>query len=96
MFKCKDRVMVAAAAALQTGSGSRRLITTETERFAANPSADDAYKVPGRMGKSEGKLFLRSEFPRPNAGVSSILGVDSEDRHHLFVGPGRHPKFKAV
>jgi hypothetical protein len=95
MFKCKDRVMVAAAAALQTGSGSRRLITTETERFAAN-TADDAYKVPGRMGKSEGKLFLRSEFPRPNAGVSSILGVDSEDRHHLFVGPGRHPKFKAV
>lgn len=83
-FTTNARVMVGAKPLqkrLNAGDG-RHLITTPIEE----------YTVPGRMGKSEGKLFLRSEFPRPNAGVSSILGVQTEATYRLFVGGGTKKK----
>lgn len=83
-FAVHDRVMVSS-----TLPPSRPEPPRERRRLSG--SEDDIYKVPGKMGKSEGKLVLRSEFPRPGAGVSSICGVDDGARHRLFVGAGASP-----
>jgi len=79
-FTSNARVMVGAKP-MHEGEG-RRLIST----------ANVEYEVPGRSGKSEGKLFLRSEFPRPGAGISSIMGVQTEATYRLFVGGGTKRK----
>eukprot|EP00427_Karlodinium_veneficum_P025365 CAMPEP_0169108170 /NCGR_PEP_ID=MMETSP1015-20121227/25278_1 /TAXON_ID=342587 /ORGANISM="Karlodinium micrum, Strain CCMP2283" /LENGTH=231 /DNA_ID=CAMNT_0009169761 /DNA_START=107 /DNA_END=799 /DNA_ORIENTATION=- len=88
-FTVDANVMVSGKAAKKQ-SRPEVLIHFGPRRQLTDNSRDD-YKVPGKMGRSEGKLFLRSEFPRPNAGVSSITGIESPEQHLLFVGAGRCP-----
>lgn len=87
-FSADENVMVSGKAAKKQSRPDVLVHFGPRRRLEDN---HDAFFVPGRMGRSEGKLALRSDFPYPNAGVSSIAGIDSPDQHLLFVGAGRCP-----